>query len=172
MPSAYTLISSNVLVSSVGTITFSSIPATFTDLVLLASIRTDQTGVNNGTVNITLNGDTASNYSQTDIVSLIASRSSGRSSNATSVSVMSGALNSAGHLVNTFTTSELYITNYLVSAHKPLRLFSAAENNVTNVYMGLQALLYRNTAAVTSITYACGGNFVAGSSFFLYGIKN
>ena len=172
MPSAYTLISSNVLASSAGTITFSSIPATYTDLVLLSSIRTDQAGLDNGTANLTLNGDTASNYSATNFTSFISGRNSGRSSSATSVAIGSGALNSAGHLSNTFGTLELYIPNYLVSANKPLRLFSASENNVTNVYMSGQAILWRNTAAITSITFTCGGNFVPGSSFYLYGIKN
>ena len=35
----YTLISSNVLASSAATVTFSSIPATYTDLVLRVSAR-------------------------------------------------------------------------------------------------------------------------------------
>ena len=56
----YTLISSNVLGSSAASVTFSSIPATYTDLVLRVSARTDA----DDTSLITFNG-TTTGYSKT-----------------------------------------------------------------------------------------------------------
>jgi len=64
MPNTYTLISSNVLSSTAASVTFSSIPATFTDLVLRASIRGNGTQTPDvGVLNINSNG--ASNFSST-----------------------------------------------------------------------------------------------------------
>jgi hypothetical protein len=45
MANTYTLIESQVLGSSAASVTFSAIPATYTDLVLKFSSRNDDTGV-------------------------------------------------------------------------------------------------------------------------------
>lgn len=172
MPNTYTLISSNILSSSAGTVTFSSIPATYTDLMLLASIRTSQAGVNNGTATLTFNGDTAANYGVTSINAYGSGGNTGNSTGLSGISLNSGALNSAGHLADTFTHHEMYIASYKESGYKTFMMQTAGEDNVTSVYMGIQAGLWSNSAALTSITYTCGGNFVSGSSFYLYGIKN
>ena len=61
----YTLISSNVLTSSQASVTFSAIPATYTDLVLRISAQAD--GASNAFDNITLtfNGTGTTNHSST-----------------------------------------------------------------------------------------------------------
>lgn len=67
MANTYTLISSNTLTSSAASVTFSSIPATYTDLVLRISSRTDAAGAT-ATVAAQFNGDTTSaNYSETNL---------------------------------------------------------------------------------------------------------
>jgi hypothetical protein len=66
MANTYTLIESQVLGSSAASVTFSSIPATYTDLVLKVSVRSNRAaGFDN--IDIRFNGDSASNYSRTII---------------------------------------------------------------------------------------------------------
>lgn len=75
---------------------------------------------------------------------------------------------------NTFGSDEIYIPNYIGSAKKVASIFGTMENNATASYINASAALSGITAAVTSILLspAAAGNFVAGSSFYLYGIKN
>jgi len=64
MANTYTLIESQVLGSSAASVTFSAIPATYTDLVLRYSARHNN-AFSISQVLITFNGDTAANYSET-----------------------------------------------------------------------------------------------------------
>ena len=68
MANTYTLISSNVLGSSAASITFSAIPATYTDLVVRVTSRVDRSI--NGAHNcfLTVNGSTSSDYSYTNLL--------------------------------------------------------------------------------------------------------
>ena len=171
MPNTYTLISSNVLTSSAASVTFSSIPATYTDLVLKYASRSDTSTTS---LNITFNSDTATNYSSTYLYGDGTNAVSGRD---TSVANINEAVksNASASTANTFTNNEIYIPSYTVSQNKPLSSFTAMElNSATNTYVGAGAHLWRNTAAVSSIQLALAGgaNFVSGSSFYLYGIKN
>jgi len=171
VPNTYTLIASNTLSSSAASVTFSSIPSTYTDLVLRYAARSDTSTTS---LNITLNSDTATNYSSTYVYGDGTNAVSGRD---TSVANINEAVksNSSGSTANTFTNDEIYIPSYQASQNKPLSSFAAFEtNSATNTYVGVGAHLWRNTAAVTSIQLALAGgaNFVSGSSFFLYGIKS
>jgi hypothetical protein len=77
---------------------------------------------------------------------------------------------------NTFSSFELYIPNYGSSATKPFSSFTAHENNSTTAYLNAVAGLAAISSAVTSLSVLPNTsgtiNFVAGSSFHLYGIKN
>jgi hypothetical protein len=170
MPSTYTLISSNTLGSAAASVTFSAIPSTYTDLVIKASIRTTAGGVASSYI-FRLNGDTATNYSQTRIEGNGSSASSGRTS---STSLFVGYYPTAsGATTNTFANHKIYIPNYLSTTSKQLSLFGVTENNATQSYIDEIALLYRGTSAISSIVFDGDGyNFVSGSSFYLYGIKN
>jgi hypothetical protein len=171
MPSTYTLISSNILTSTTASVTFSSIPATYTDLVLRLSTRTDlaDTSVN---IYTTLNGDTATNYSATRLANYAGGADSARNSN--QVRFSQGPWSEGTNLTaSTFANSELYIPSYTASQNKPVSSFDAVENNsASTAYVIATASLWRNTAAITSVTMApYSGNFVSGSSFYLYGIS-
>lgn len=170
MAATYTLISSNVLSSSAASVTFSAIPSTYTDLVIKMSLRTSAPSVASSYI-FRINGDTASNYSQTRIEGNGASASSGRTSSTTLFVGYYPASNNA--TANTFANQELYIPNYLSTTSKQLSLDSAHETNATTAYIDAIAFLYRGTSPVSSITFEGDGyNFVSGSSFYLYGIKN
>ena len=173
MPSTYTLISSNVLTGSAASVTFSAIPSTYTDLVLRASIRTDRAAYIDSLF-IRFNSLSTSIYSGTDIeTSNGSSIGSWRSSSATSLGV---GLYVDGNTAtsNTFANFEMYIPSYTVSQSKPISFFTVAENNATSAGITAEAGLFRDNGAISSILIGNnnGPNFVSGSSFYLYGIKN
>jgi hypothetical protein len=174
MANTYTLIASNTLSSSAASVTFSSIPATYTDLVLKMSARASGSGSLAGLA-IKFNGSTTSIYSNTNLFAYSSSGTSDRTTNAASIPAMDN-ITDGGGTANTFSSNELYIPNYTASANKPTSLSSVVEKNTaTNfewlVYNG--AGLFRDTAAISSIALTTNaGSFVSGSSFFLYGIKN
>jgi hypothetical protein len=171
MPSTYTLISSNVLGSSAASVTFSAIPSTYTDLVLRSSIRNDYAQQSINTY-VTFNSDTSTNYSTTILQGTGSASSSGRYSNRTKLDNAQYADGSSS-TSNTFANCELYIPSYTVAQNKPMSDFSVTETNATTADLFATANLWRNTAAITSITLTpVAGNLIAGSSFYLYGIKN
>ena len=171
MASTYTLISSQVLGSSAATVTFSSIPSTYKDLVLRCSTRDDAAGTSYYQLYSQFNNDTAGNYSVTalrgDGSAAISLRSTGSFQN------FLGYDDTSVATTNTFASAEMYLPNYTTtSSVKPFASFSAHENNVsTPVYIFAGANLWNSTAAITTWKIFPGsGNFVTGSSFYLYGI--
>ena len=169
MASTYTLISSQVLGSAAASVTFSSIPSTYKDLVLRVSARDDST-FENQVLDIKFNG-TTTGYSYTYV---------GNSGGTAVSGGVSGSslwrnynINGGGATANAFGSSEIYIPSYTASQNKPMSSFSVVESNDTTANMGAEAGLWRNTAAITSIAiYASNGayNWVTNSSFYLYGI--
>jgi hypothetical protein len=168
MPLTYTLISSNVLGSAAASVTFSSIPATYTDLVLRLSVRSDR-AFSLDAITFTLNTSTA-NLSNTRVEGTGSAPGSLRNTTNLTLNRTSAATTTA----DTFTSIEFYIPNYTVSQNKPFSGHFASENNATTAYQGATAGLWSNTASLTSIQMGLvdGPNFVSGSSFYLYGIKN
>lgn len=182
MPNTYTLINKSVLGSATGTVTFSAIPSTFTDLVVLCSLRYDSAGTtNNGfAFFVRPNGLTTTSIYSTQYLQLTnGSVGSGQRStaNADSGSYTWNSVVSDAASANTFSNVEIYIPNYQSSNFKVITVTSAAENQATTTYgMGTTSNLIQTTAAITSLeftyTYLATSNFVAGSAFYLYGIKN
>ena len=168
------LIAKNTLGSSAASVTFSSIPSTYTDLLLIVSARTDRASQIVDVVGVRFNGNT-SNYSARII--------SGANTQATSSSVASGAYTwgwfayatAPNATSSTFASNEIVIPNYAGGANKSVSSTFAVENNsgATNeAFLGGIAGLWADTAAITSIdcVVGFGTNFVSGSSFYLYGI--
>ena len=168
MPSTYTLISSNVLSSSAASVTFSAIPSTYTDLVLRWS---SQSG--GSSIYVTYNGDNSSstNYSYTQLRGDGSAASSFRES-----SVYYQWLGSQPTSGSDFSSGELYIPNYTSTGGKPASGYVVREGNSASITYAQVATanLYRGASAISSITLTQlgGGNFVSGSFFYLYGIKN
>lgn len=172
MPNTYTLISSNVLASSAASVTFSSIPSTYTDLVLRVSARDNAAAVTTTLFLVAYNTDTT--FTGNSFTRLYAAGASVYSDNGTAsgnISYMAGANATA----NTFGSSEIYIPAYAGAQYKPISNFSVAEtNDATTARVAAFAALWSNTAAITTLTITpfSGGNFASTSSFYLYGIKN
>jgi len=176
MANTYTLIQAQTLASSATNVTFSSIPASYTDLVLRCSARSDQAS-NTDLIILKYNGSSATNYSYISIfgntLSTILNASGSGGTNQ-----RNGYANGANSTANTFGSAEIYITNYASSNAKAGSSFSVTENNTANAsYAAVVAAfstLWDSTSNITSIEVSPlnGPNWVPGSSFYLYGIKN
>lgn len=165
MAATYIPIASTTLATSAASVTFSAIPATYTDLVVKASAKRSISGANNGSW--TINGTTA-NYS---FRRLRGTGSSVASTNGSSLSSLEyGTLN--GTESDAFSSFEIYIPNYLASANKPISIFAVSEANATTAYINAHAQLWSNTSAITSLTLSMTNSWAADSTFHLYGIKN
>jgi len=172
MAATYNLISSQVLGSSTASVTFSSIPQTYTDLVLRVSSTTND-GYFYDQFHIVFNSNTSAVYSDTWIKN---NGSSGSSTNATGYSynyVFAGIVGGTA-TANTFGSTEIYIPSYTSSQQKPFSSSFVNENNSATAYsVGAAADLFQSTAAITSIALTPAyGLFIANSTFALYGIKN
>lgn len=173
MPSSRILIASNTLGSSAASVTFSSIPATYTDLVLKISCRTNYSSTVDG-IFVEFNGSTATNYSDT-VLRGFGSTGIGNTRDTGNGYILfrdSNVGNTATS--NTFSNSEIYIPSYTVSQNKPSSYFGVQENNTTEAFLCVTAGLWQVTSAITSIklTPQVGPNFLTGSTFWLYGLKN
>jgi len=174
MATTYTLINSNTLGSNAASVTFSSIPSTYTDLVLRASIRSAGAGADGGLV-IFNNDDASTNYSLTWIRGTGATASTSRLSSRATGNFTFNLVDNSNNLANTYSLLHLYIPNYTASTNKPWCAFLATENNSasTDINLETNAGLWRITTAISTITIKMSSqNLASGSSFYLYGIKN
>ena len=176
MAGTYKLIQAQPLASSAASVTFSSIPATYTDLVIRWSARASTSGAGYQNTKITLNGATSGSItSQTWLQNVAGSASSSRwDTSYPGYFWFEFNTPSAGWTSNTFSSYEVYLPNYAGSTQKVGSVFGAAENNATNPYfMIASAVKNTTTSAISSIEIAVSSdNFVSGSSFYLYGISN
>lgn len=172
MASSRYLITSTTLGSSAASVTFSSIPSTYTDLVLRISARTTNADTKDQ-LSIVINSDSSTNYSDTDLYGFGTTAGSLRNSSNTFSAINSTDGNNATS--NTFGSLEIYIPSYTVSQNKPFSSFAVSEDNsASGNRIFSSAQLWRNTASISSlvISSANAANFVSGSSFYLYGLKN
>jgi hypothetical protein len=162
MPVTYDKIATNTLGSAAATVTFSSIPGTYTDLVLVVNAVTN---VTTGQIAIRLNGDTGTNYSRTILWGNGTTTGSYRNANENYAFT--------GFYTNLWTTQTINIfqINNYVNANVNKTILSRSNNTGEAVMTG--ANLWRNTAAITSLELSISGgsSYSTGSMFTLYGIK-
>ena len=162
MPATYEPIATTTVSSSGSSVTFSSIPQTYTDLFVVSSAQRNSPGSGGDALKTQLNGDTGSNYSWTGISYNIAGTGSGRSTNQT-ICILGAAEDGI------YATSICHILNYSnTNTFKTLitRVSSTGTQGVSETVN-----LWRSTSAISSIFIDCSTGFVAGSTFTLYGIK-
>lgn len=162
MASTYTPIATVNGTGLSGQITFSSIPSTYTDLVLIANAQSSS-GARQ--MYLTFNSDTGSNYSRTILYGTGSAAGSARNSN----------------------TSQTYLDYYgIVEATNPcIHISNIMNYSNTTTYKtmltrandsasGVDAIchLWRSTSAINRIDiYLDAVSFATGSTFTLYGIK-
>jgi hypothetical protein len=160
MPKTYEPIATQTLANSTtAEVTFSSIPSTYTDLVLVLSTKQQS----NTTVKLRLNGDTASNYSYTRLSGDGSSAASERGSTLSTMPI---------HFSGTeWNNAIISFNNYKnTTTNKTVISRSNNANLFTMVWVGL----WRNTAAINTILITTDNlsvtYFTTGSTFTLYGI--
>lgn len=155
----YEAIATQTLGSAAASVTFSSIPATYTDLVLVVN---GFAGADYYTVRF--NSDAGTNYSRTLLYTSGSSAVSTRNSNDNQIygSIGDSSSNIGGtiHHIQNYSNTTTYKTT--------IRRGGAASAFQPQLGVGL----WRNTAAISTILLTAGsGNFGTGSTFNLYGIK-
>ena len=169
MANTYVKIATVSLGSAAATISFTSIPSTYTDLIVMGSLRNSAVDTNTDSV-LTFNSST-SGYSARR---LAGTGSAAESSTQGATNGYYWALTGEGTswTANTFSNGSIYIPNYTSSNNKSISTDAVAENNGTAASAQLVAGLWSNSAAITSITLTSGaGNFVQYSTATLYGIS-
>jgi hypothetical protein len=150
------------------TVTFSSIPSTYTDLCVKVSARSTANGGQN--VYVRING-TTSGYSDKFLYGTGSAAGSANSGNTTAG--CGCVIPGADFTSNTFGNGEFYFGNYRSSNNKAFYSDSVSENNATLSYLQMFSNLLSNTAAITSLDFfISSGNFEQHSTLTLYGIKN
>jgi hypothetical protein len=170
MPVTYKKIAS-VTVGSGGasTIDFTSIPGTYTDLVLKFSTRTNRAGAVSDDVYISLNGVNTGYSGRILQGSGSAASSFSDTPNPWKFLAITAASNATA---STFGNGEFYLPNYTGSTNKSASFDSVGENNATEAVQRLSAGLVTITSAITSIQLDGGnGDFVQHSTATLYGIS-
>lgn len=161
--SSYTPIATHTIATAASSYTFSSIPATYTDLVLVVNAAT---GSNDIDMYIQVNSDTGSNYSWTRMVGTGSVTSSSRASSSTlgfRVGNMSGSNVGQNNVIVQFQNYSNTTTNKTVLSRG---------NNAANLVETFSGL-WRSTVAINSMSINTqSGNFSVGSTFSLYGIAN
>ena len=166
MAATYEIITTSVLTSTTATVTFSSIPATYTDLVLIMNPIANTAA--NSYPYLRFNSDSGTNYSRTFL-----------RGNGTTTSGDFGQNENVGYLIggNVIQTSNIFnaivhFNNYSnTTTHKN---WLASTNSATGTNNGVELTggTWRSTSAINNIVLYCGSNsFVSGSTFSLYGIK-
>lgn len=173
MANTYIQIGSAVTVGSGGAATmgFTSIPGTYTDLVLKLTTRDTAATVDTGAVKVTFNGS-ATGYTNRNLVGTGSATSSGSVGTTYIDAGLNAKMPTAGNTASVFSNIEIYIPNYAGSNNKSVSVDAAGENNQANTNCGLVAGLWSNTAAITSISIAPTTLFAQYSTATLYGIKN
>ncbi len=169
-----TKIASVTTTGSQATVTFSSIPATYSSLMVIASGRDTAAGSTDVQPRIQVNGDnTAANYSPSQYVAGTSTTASAGSLASTtagspicSMPGTSANANAVGHMT-------LTIPNYAQTTfHKPMSatsLVTSGAGPTQSQYVF--GVVWKSTAAINSLKFTAGNTaFVDGSVFTLYGL--
>jgi hypothetical protein len=158
----YTALATVTLGSSASSVTFSSIPATYRDLVVVTNVD----GTLQSNYWLRLNGDTGSNYSY------VFARGNGTTaSSSSSAGQTSMRLNGDADVMTDFShVAVLSIMDYSATdKHKTVLIRPNTASRAADMGAGR----FASTSAITSVLlFLSTGNFDVGSTFNLYGIAS
>jgi protein tyrosine phosphatase len=168
MAYTYKLIEAKTLSSTTSSVTFTSIPQTYTDLELVMSTRTTNTA-GREQIFIYPNGST-SNNNRVVLYGFDGSTVAGGGGTDKFI----GWQNGGGSTTDVFSNISVYFSGYMTNKNKPYSADLVAENNSSsNHIFNFNASLWSDSAAISSIQILCETHlFAVNSSFYLYGIKN
>lgn len=164
MAKTFTLIEATTIGSGgASSITFTSIPSTYTDLLLLHSTR----GTSGGNTNVYIKfNNSTSNFTGVRLygeASIVYFDTEGR---------WCGFSNGAINTSNSFSNTSVYIPNYTGSDYKSFSVDSVATTDGSGVITALGAQLWSNSAAINEITITPDNAYSQYSTAYLYGISN
>jgi hypothetical protein len=168
---AYSLITSSVISSNTTTVTFSGIPQTFKDLCLRTNARCTTSGSRDMKV-FPNNDTTAANYWTTYGYTDGGGAPAGNQFNSIAGFWLGDSVVGSSFATNVFGNSELYIANYTSTSY-PKSAYGSSTNSNTSTAIGRRTeygFRWEGTAAISSLVITTDGDFVAGSSIYLYGI--
>jgi len=159
LPSTMTPIATTTVVgSSTASVSFTAISGSYTDIVFVCEID----GSVDDSTRMRFNSDSATNYSQTNLTGNGSTAASTRSASIAQISLGIGDPTNQTNVIgsiNNYSNSTTYKT-----------VLIRANNSVDAV--AARVGLWRSTSAITSIEFFIAtSNWVAGSTFTLYGIK-
>jgi hypothetical protein len=166
MASTYEKIATNTVSgTSTNTVTFSSISSAYTDIFAIASVAT--ISGTSSYLDMQFNSDSGSNYSG---ITMYGNGSVTGSGNLTGRTSVACGITDVTNAANTFNTFLINVMNYSNTTTYKTAL-GRVEQNATSI-VGASVATWRNTNAISTIAFLFGsGNFRAGSTFTLYGIK-
>lgn len=146
---------SSIILGSGGT---GTIPSTYTDLVLVAKTF----GGANSYVGMRFNGDTSGIYSTTRVYGV------GGGTGGTTTDIYANG--TSIYAASTSTSEAIFVSN--IAAYSSTKYKTVVSQEVSNFRVGGTVGVWRNTATINSITLfpPDAPNFLAGSTFTLYGI--
>lgn len=165
--STYDLIASTVLGTGSATVTFSSIPSTYRDLVLVMNCLGTSTSVN--TMYARFNSDSGNNYFGTSLYGTNTNTVASASNTTGQTEINISDRSNAGF---NDTRRALYIVNFIdYSATNKHKTLIQRANSQPSGEVVLQGHRWANTSAINRIDLtAYGQSFAATSTFYLYGI--
>jgi hypothetical protein len=165
----YDLLKSDILTSTSNLISWTSIPNTYTDLVIAVNIKSTFGSGLSAEYRAKFNGDTGNNYASATL-------------RATSAPALTGSTKGGGEGWATFNWSGDADGNFGAGGY--IQIFQYANTSVWKTYLGhtgnaygvqgngLISGLWYSTAAINQIEiYPQRDSFAIGSAFNLYGIK-
>ena len=164
----YTPLATVTLGTATSSVTFSSIPATYRDLILVSFVRSNRAATDDDFF-VKFNSDSGSNYSYVRMVGRGGGASSASNINGTNANDL-GQIPAASSTAGQFANSVLQIMDYSATdKHKTTltRTNAAGSTDVTGAHAGRWA----NTAAITTVSLNPRlGSFISGSTFNLFGV--
>ena len=169
---AFESIASATGTGSSGTITFSSIPSTYTSLQIRFVGRTTSASTSQQNLFLRFNGISSASYArhylQGDRSAASASGSSG------DTEILAGQVINDGEAANIMSVSIIDIHNYAsTTQNKTVRTFDGTEKNISGGLVWLRSGLFVDTTAITSLSLITsnGNAFTTSTQVALYGIK-
>ena len=160
MANTYIQIGSTVTVGAGGSgyVEFTSIPATYTDLVLLYSLKGNAVEG----IYVQFNGST-SNFAGIYLYGDGANAQSGN---------LARYVGSIGGTTSAFTNGSIYIPNYANGNNKAFSVEETYDTNAATGFTNLVSGSWAQTAAITSIRIEAASSMTQYSTASLYGIKS
>ena len=160
----YVALATQTISSSTGTVSFTSIPSTYTDLVLVVGDLLQVAGGNG--LRMRFNNDTGTNYSTTQLM--------GNGTTATSTRETSASSTYAGGATYSTTNPGNAIAHIMNYANTTTYKTVINRGNQASADVLTQVGLWRSTSAINRLDVALGGAFpsnnIASGTFTLYGI--